>query len=287
MTYVLLKRSYSECYNKGHKWNITSSQKLLFEVEAKSSVDYFSLILFCKDLVKNWSKGNLVVTARIERPRKQCVIEKFELIGHNSNKTKISFKCLKSLGEISIYELNPLDYDFIQMISLDFETKVEIGVQYCSLKTFSFSDSCGLPEIPLHSIEVIKEKKFVEFSCEEDFYLEPINGHKVICGSLGDWNKRFPQCLAKTYCRLPAMDGIDHYIHVEYKNLNYLNGTPFAETNSIAVYSCRSANKTDVQLIGDHKRICIRGFWSGSQPKCLDGSKTCKKQLFNQKTFLI
>ena len=284
ITNVFMGRSFDMCYKKGYKWNITSSQKLLFEVESISRIDYFSLILFGNDLVKNWLKGSLTVLAKLERPRKQCILEKLELIEQNNNKTKMSFKCFNQFQEIKIKDLDFLDYNSIQMISFEFESKTDIAVKFCSLKTFSFSDSCGSPEKPLHSIEVIKEKTFVEYSCEDDFYLEPISGQKVLCGSLGDWNKPFPQCLAKTYCRLPAMDGIDHYIHVEYQKLNYLKGKPFAETNSIAIYSCRSTNQTDLQLIGDHKRVCIKGFWSGSQPKCFDYSKiSIGSKLFNIK----
>ncbi|CAG2179603.1 unnamed protein product [Oppiella nova] len=37
----------------------------------------------------------------------------------------------------------------------------------------------------------------------------------------------------------------------------------------MAIYSCRTGNETDIELRGDNKRVCIKGFWSGSQPKCL------------------
>ena len=261
--------SFGECYNPGHKWNITSKQRLLFEIETYSQIDYFSLIVFGNGLINEWSNNHLVITARMERPRKKCKIEKFEIMANHSNKTQISFKCFKVFDELH-HNFNSNIKDLIQMISLSIESKDRISVKYCLLKTFSLSDSCGSPERPLHSIEVLKEKTFIEYSCEEDFYLEPIDGHKLICGSFGDWNQPFPRCLTKTKCRLPAMDVFDHNIHVDYKNLNYLNGTPYAETNSIAIYSCRSTNITDVQLIGDNQRVCSKGFWTGSQPKCLE-----------------
>ena len=144
-------------------------------------------------------------------------------------------------------------------------------ITFCNLLVYSVSDSCGSPEKPLHSIELSKGKSFTVFSCEEDFYLEPISNQKVICGQLGNWNKAFPICVAKTYCRLPAFDRIDHFLHIDYKDLNYINGTPFAETDSMALYSCRSNNLTEFSLKGENKRVCKHGFWSGSQPKYVQG----------------
>ncbi|CAG2162426.1 unnamed protein product [Oppiella nova] len=83
------------------------------------------------------------------------------------------------------------------------------------------------------------------------------------------------QIIHNNYCQLidasikTSLWHFIYYIHVEYKYLNYLNGTPNAETNSMAIYSCRTGNETDIELRGDNKRVCIKGFWSGSQPKCL------------------
>ncbi|CAG2175337.1 unnamed protein product, partial [Oppiella nova] len=153
-------------------WNITSSQRVSIQLENEDRIDYFSIILFAKDLMNYLQNGDLV--------------------------------------------------------------------------SYSFSDSCGSVEKPLHSIELSHEKWFTIFGCEEDFYLDPISSQRVFCESSGTWNTRFPRCLAKTLCRLPAMDTSDHYIHVEYKYLNYLNGTPNAETNSMAIYSCRTGNETDI-----------------------------------------
>ena len=266
--YRFLGKQHKDCYTPTYEWNMTSSQRVLFDVESTSPIDYFSLIVFGKDLVKMWLSQELVIKARIERPRKQCVIEKFESMDQISDKTQISFKCFQNSESVSLNDLNPSNSEIIKLISMEIESKKTILVKYCSLKTYSFPEFCGSPEKPLHSMNLIEEKSSVVFSCEVDFYLEPIDSQNVKCGPLGDWNRPFPRCVAKSTCHLPALSLSDHFIHVEYKDLNYLNGTPYAESGSVAIYSCGSRNNTHIELIGDNTRVCHKGFWSGFQPKC-------------------
>jgi hypothetical protein len=263
--------SVKDCWRPEFAWNITNNQKWSFQIKTNSRVDYFSLILYGQDLITCWLSGNMTIRATIHRPHKHCKIEKFDLY-ENDSKIKISFLCYAVIEDIFMPSDASMILDPVKNILFDVHLKqYPILIKFCNLKAYSLSDSCGSPEKPLHSLELIKEKSFIVFSCEEDFYLEPISNQKVICGQLGKWNKPFPKCVAKTYCPLPAFDRIDHFLHIEYKDLNYINGIPFAETYSIAIYSCHSSNDTDFELKGEVRRVCKHGFWSGSQPKCVPG----------------
>ncbi|XP_054163868.1 uncharacterized protein LOC128961638 [Oppia nitens] len=257
--------STEDCYQPSFKWNLTATQRISIQLESDVSIDYFSIILKSKSLINGLLLGDISIKSRLAKPRKKCYNENVEPIDDNLHKIKVSFKCFETLDE----NLSLDSLDSIKLISFDIQSKSEILVTFCSLKTYSLSESCGSPEKPLHSIELIREKSFTIFGCEEDFYLDSISSQKVICSQSGRWNVQFPRCLAKTFCPLPAMDGTDHYINVEYINLNYLNGTPHAETKSMAIYSCLLTNNSSIVLKGDNKRVCVKGFWSGSQPKCL------------------
>ncbi|CAG2110737.1 unnamed protein product [Medioppia subpectinata] len=267
--YRFFGQFFKGCYKPEFSWNITSSQRVSIQLQNEDRIDYFALILFAKDLMTHLSSGDLVVKARIHKSRKQCFVDTYDTIDGNPSKTKVSFKCQFVADEYIHSDFESLRTDPIKIISFDIQTKHKLLVTFCSFKSYSFSDSCGSTEKPLHSTELSREKSFTIFGCDEDFYLEPINSQKVVCDAFGNWDAKFPRCLARSLCALPAMDANDHYIHVEYKYLNYLNGTPNAETGSKAIYSCRSGNETDIELFGDNKRFCIKGFWSGSQPKCL------------------
>lgn len=78
----------------------------------------------------------------------------------------------------------------------------------------------------------------------------------------------------------PLLNVSDSKLQIEYKNVNYINGTEFPVTESIAIYSCSNSltlNETlnitfvgpEMELIGTKVRYCLSdGTWDGVEPYC-------------------
>ena len=250
----------TKCYEKS--FEISSKMKFWFNIQTDGRIDYMSFVLYGQHLTEHLAKRRLIVSAAMNQ--KKCKINKMENFEENPNKTLIEFDCIKSFNRIDSIK----NYK-MTTISILAKTQSPIAVKICSTNVYWFSDSCGSPEQPLHSDRLVSKKSFVVFSCEEDFYLKPKTSQKVVCDRFGQWSHTFPRCASNASCVWPATDGTDPNLEVKYKDLNYLNETPIAEPKTIAIYSCFSTNSTEIELVGDNKRICHRGFWTGSQPKCV------------------
>ena len=175
--------SVSECYKPRVEWNITNIQKWKLQIKTNKRIDYFSLVLIAKDLMSFHSNGTISIKETILRPHKHCKIVKFEAIDETELNIRISFLCYAKKEDIFLASTNNPLTNIIKDIVFDIHSEtLPVLITFCNLLVYSVSDSCGSPEKPLHSIELSKGKSFTVFSCEENFYLEPISNQKVICG---------------------------------------------------------------------------------------------------------
>ncbi|XP_054155590.1 uncharacterized protein LOC128954051 [Oppia nitens] len=271
---------YTECPKTKFLWTVNQSQSWTFHIIRGYYFNYFLLYLRGGPILELARNGRLNMTAKIEDLiiAKYCQLERFQLLADTIT-YELGFVCDKTEHQMIVMSHEGVD-ESIEKIVIKVDVPdgdvLNITTTFCDLRLYVISDLCGSPEKPLDSVVLAREKTYTVFSCREGFQL--VGNQKVRCSPTGVWIDKFPVCAPQKTCKIPALDSDnnddDSVLSVQHKNYYQINGTKYAVTDDLAIYSCNNTdtNGTIVRLIGQLSRICKDGKWTGSQPVCSNQS---------------